>query len=89
MICPSITKFEFEVVAWDAAGNEVFKADGIYDFAVRAKPASKEWNWEIPDGAAVATVIFIPRIIHLPAGRTWEANAEFVNGKLASLKAGP
>lgn len=81
-----ITKFTFDVLAWDAAGKELFKTQGVYDFALRDKPASKEWNWDVPDGGTIATVIFIPRVISLPGGRTWEANDDFVNGKLAELK---
>ena len=83
-----ITGFTFEVRAWDATGTEVFNSDGIYDFAIRDKPGSKEWSWEVPGGEVVAKVIFIPRVINLPAGRTWVANEEFIAGKLADLKAG-
>lgn len=83
-----ITKFTVRILGWDAAGVEVFKAEENYDLAVREKPASREWSWETAEGAAVTRVVFLPIKVSLPAGRTWEANEEFINKKLAELKAG-
>jgi len=82
----TITAFSCDVVVWDAAGKEIFKSTELFDLPLRDKPASKEWSWEVEDGAAAAVVIFIPRVVKFPAGRTWEADERFVAGKLGELK---
>ena len=83
-----ITSFTFDVMVWDAAQNELFAGDGVFDFPLRGDAKGKEWSWDFEGDAAAATVILIPRVISLPAGRTWEADVGFIKLKVDELRAG-
>ncbi len=84
----TITSFAFDVVVWDTAQNELFAGDGVFDFPLRGDAKGKEWSWDFEGAATAATVIFIPRVISFPAGRTWEADEGFIQLKIDELRAG-
>jgi len=80
-----VTSFYFDVLVWDATGNELYRDDGIFDFPLRGDPKSEEWSWAF-DGAGLATtVVFIPRVVNYPAARKWVADEKFVEAKVAEL----
>lgn len=83
----TITGFTCDVVVWDASGNEMFRTAELFDLPLRDKSASKEWSWEVADGVKAAAVLFIPRVVKFPAGRTWEADERFISVKINELKA--
>jgi hypothetical protein len=81
-----VTSFEFDVLVWDAAGSELYREEGIFDFPLRDDPRSKEWSWEF-DGAGLATtVVFVLRVVNFPASRKWIADEKFVEGKIEELR---
>ena len=83
-----ITAFTCDVLVWDAAGKEIMKSTEVFDLPLRDRPEGKEWSWASEAAAGAARVVFIPRVIRYPAGRTWEADERFVKGKLDELRAG-
>jgi hypothetical protein len=84
-----VTSFTFEVLLWDAAGSELAREEGVFDFPLRGDPKSKEWCWEFERAEATAAVVFIPRSINYPAGRKWENDEKFIDLKLAELREAP
>ncbi len=81
-----ITSFTFDVLVWDAAGNELFKDYEEFHFPLREDPKSWEWSWAFDGADSAAAVVFIPRVINFPASRKWEADEKFVELKLAELR---
>jgi hypothetical protein len=81
-----VTSFDFDVLVWDATGNELFREEGIFDFPLRDDPRSKEWSWEFEGAGLAATVVFVPRIVTYPASRKWIADEKFVEGKIEELR---
>ena len=81
-----VTSFNFDILVWDAAGNELFRDEGIFDFPLRDDPRSKEWSWAFDGADLAAAVVFIPRVVNYPASRKWEADEKFVDTKIAELR---
>jgi hypothetical protein len=81
-----ITSFTFDVLVWDAAGNELFRDDEEFHFPLRDDPRSWEWSWAFDGADSAAGVVFIPRVINFPASRKWEADEKFVELRLAELR---
>jgi hypothetical protein len=82
-----IMSFTFDVLVWDAAGNELFRDDEEFHFPLRDSPKSWEWSWVFDGAASTAEVVFIPRVINFPAGRKWESDEKYVELKLDELRA--
>jgi hypothetical protein len=82
-----IMSFTFDVLVWDAAGNELFRDEEEFHFPLRDDPKSWEWSWVFDDAASAAEVVFVPRVINFPASRKWEADEGFVELKLDELRA--
>lgn len=81
-----VTSFNFDVIVWNATGDELFREEGIFDFPLRDDPRSKEWSWEF-EGAGLATeVVFVPRVVTFPASRKWIADEKFVEDKIEELR---
>ncbi|NIT36397.1 MAG: hypothetical protein GTN49_07840 [candidate division Zixibacteria bacterium] len=81
-----ITSFIADVLVWNAAGDELFRGEGEFEFPLRDNARSKEWGWAFEDAYAAAAVIFIPRVINFPASREWEADEKFIELKLGELR---
>jgi hypothetical protein len=81
-----VTSFTFDVLVWDAAGTELFRVEGIFDFPLRDDPKGNEWSWVFDGAGLAATVIFVPRVVNYPASRKWEADEKYVEMKIAELR---
>jgi hypothetical protein len=81
-----VTTFEFDLLVWDAADNELYRQEGIFDFPLRDNPRSKEWSWEFDGAALAAKVVFIPRVVNFPASRKWVADEKLAEDKIEELR---
>jgi hypothetical protein len=81
-----IMSFTFDVLVWDAAGNELFRDNEEFHFPLRDDAKSWEWSWTFDGAASAAEMVFIPRVINFPASRKWEADGKFVEIKLDEMR---
>jgi hypothetical protein len=81
-----ITSFISDILVWDAAGDELFRGEGEFEFPLRDNARSKEWSWTFEGAYAAAAVVFSPRVMNVPASRKWEADEKFIDLKLGELR---
>ncbi len=81
-----IMSFTFDVLFWDATGNELLRESEEFHFPLRDSAKSWEWSWAFEGAASAAEVVFIPRVVNFPASREWEADEKYVDDKLDGLR---